>query len=305
MALKIWSDRVNRLIESSDAFREASLSVSRSLHSELLKQGEDARELADVLHGKQLGHPLHAVLTDVTVSAWVLGTLFDMLAILPGTRNIRQSGNNLKALGTLSAVPTMLSGITDYSAIKQDAASYGAAHGLLNGVAFICYLLSTLAGWRGKTQTKLVFSVLGVSLVTLSSWLGGDLVYRQRVGVNHAPEDGPEEWTEVLAAKDLKAGELKRVELEDAAVLLYREGDEIFALNAVCSHAGGPLDEGKIVNQHCVECPWHQSVFDLHDGHVVHSPATVDQPRYEVAVRNNQIEIRRLPVEKITQAAEA
>jgi nitrite reductase/ring-hydroxylating ferredoxin subunit/uncharacterized membrane protein len=293
MAIQQWRRQFDQIIEGSQAFRDASLSVSRSLHEQVLKQGTDGREAADILHGKIIGHPLHPILTDITVSAWMLGTVFDVLALFSGSRAARQSGNNLKALGTASAVPTALAGITDYSTIKQDAATYGAAHGLLNGMAFTCYLLSTLAGWRGKTQTKLIFSLLGMGFATFSAWLGGDLVYRHRVGVNHTIETGPESWTAVLAADALKDGDIQRVEVEDAAILLYRDQGQIYAINAVCNHAGGPLDEGEFFKKHCIECPWHQSVFDLRDGQVVHGPATLNQPRYEVAVRDNQIEIRR------------
>ena len=293
MAIQQWRRQFDQIIEGSQAFRDASLSVSRSLHEQVLKQGADGREVADLLHGKHIGHPLHPILTDITVSAWMLGTAFDVLALFSGSRSARQSGNNFKALGTASAVPTALAGITDYSTIKQDAATYGAAHGLLNVMAFTCYLLSTLAGWRGKTQTKLVFSLLGMGFATFSAWLGGDLVYRHRVGVNHTIETGPESWTAVLAADALKDGDIQRVEVDDAAILLYRDQGQIYAINAVCNHAGGPLDEGKFFKQHCIECPWHQSVFDLRDGQVVHGPATMNQPRYEVVVRDGQIEIRR------------
>ena len=74
-------------------------------------------------------------------------------------------------------------------------------------------------------------------------------------------------------------------------VLLCREGDRIFAIGAVCSHAGGPLDQGKI-SRGCVQCPWHDSVFDLRDGRIVHGPATQPQPSFETRVSGGRVEIR-------------
>jgi len=42
-----------------------------------------------------------------------------------------------------------------------------------------------------------------------------------------------------------------------------------------------------------VSCPWHGSVFRLHDGEVTSGPAALPQPRYEVRVREGQLEVRR------------
>ncbi|MBZ0302599.1 MAG: Rieske (2Fe-2S) protein [Anaerolineae bacterium] len=78
---------------------------------------------------------------------------------------------------------------------------------------------------------------------------------------------------------------------ESIPVLLYREGEAIDAIGAVCSHAGGPLEDGSFADG-CVECPWHNSVFDLRDGHVVHGPATFDEPHYQVRIQDGQIEVR-------------
>jgi len=81
------------------------------------------------------------------------------------------------------------------------------------------------------------------------------------------------------------------VEVDGGPVLLYRDGDAISAIGAVCSHAGGPLEEGKFENG-CVECPWHHSVFNLRTGKVVHGPATHAQPAYEARLFQGQIEVR-------------
>jgi nitrite reductase/ring-hydroxylating ferredoxin subunit len=74
-------------------------------------------------------------------------------------------------------------------------------------------------------------------------------------------------------------------------VLLYRYGGTVYAISAVCSHAGGPLEEGQF-DGFCVQCPWHDSVYDLRDGSVVHGPATFNQPAYRARIYNGQIEIR-------------
>ena len=62
---------------------------------------------------------------------------------------------------------------------------------------------------------------------------------------------------------------------------------EVFAMDAVCSHEGGPLDEGTLEGYN-LTCPWHFAVFDVHDGKV--SDTTVwakNQTSYPVKVDEN------------------
>ena len=50
----------------------------------------------------------------------------------------------------------------------------------------------------------------------------------------------------------------------------------------VCAHAGGPMAEGTVTPDGCLECPWHGSRFRLSDGRLRRGPAVYDQPAYEV-----------------------
>jgi nitrite reductase/ring-hydroxylating ferredoxin subunit len=76
-------------------------------------------------------------------------------------------------------------------------------------------------------------------------------------------------------------------------VVLLRQGLQFYAISATCPHAGGPLDEGTLTGD-IVQCPWHGSRFCMRDGHVVTGPATVNAPRYDVCVRNGQVEVKRI-----------
>jgi nitrite reductase/ring-hydroxylating ferredoxin subunit len=129
--------------------------------------------------------------------------------------------------------------------------------------------------------------------MTASAWLGGELVYRRRVGVNHAQiKAEPTEWTPVMSAEDLEAeGVPQRVEVDGYPLLLYRYEGELHAIDAVCAHAGGPLDEGSFDGP-CVTCPWHQSVYDIRNGHVVHGPSTYSQPYYETRIQDGEVYVR-------------
>jgi NADPH-dependent 2,4-dienoyl-CoA reductase/sulfur reductase-like enzyme/nitrite reductase/ring-hydroxylating ferredoxin subunit len=71
------------------------------------------------------------------------------------------------------------------------------------------------------------------------------------------------------------------------AVLVARHGDELFAIAATCTHYGGPLAKGLMVD--CtVRCPWHHARFDLRTGEAIAAPALNDVARYNIEKRGNR-----------------
>jgi nitrite reductase/ring-hydroxylating ferredoxin subunit len=66
---------------------------------------------------------------------------------------------------------------------------------------------------------------------------------------------------------DIKEGGLLGVELEGNRIVLVRVNGQVFAIDAVCSHKGAPLEEGKLEGFN-LTCPWHYAVFDVRNGKV-------------------------------------
>ena len=283
---------VDEALDRMQPALETGAELSGVIHRAVLSGGEPARQVADVLHGTWLGHPLHPVLTDVTIGSWIMGAIFDAVGAIGDDDFARRMGDRLTAIGTATAVPTAVTGVTDYSTAPKPSLGTATVHGALNTIGLGLYLLSLRDRNQGRRRRGLAFSTLALGVTSASAWLGGHLVYRHRVGVDHAERfDGPEEWTAILDDAELAERKPRCAEWNDKKVLLYREAGEIYAIGTICSHAGGPLHQGEIDGPF-VECPWHHSVFDMRDGSIKHGPATQPQATFDARVRDGRIEIR-------------
>jgi nitrite reductase/ring-hydroxylating ferredoxin subunit/uncharacterized membrane protein len=246
--------------------------------------------LKDLLSGTRLGHPLHPMLTDIPIGTLASASLLDLLAEERG----EQAADLLVALGLLSALPTIAAGAADWSDSYGPDQRVGAVHAVANAVGLGLYGWSLRARRRGDRRAATALGMAGMSTMAVGGYLGGYLSHSRGVGVNNAfYQHQPEDWTAVLDEAQLPEGTPTRAIAGDATVLLYRSDGHIHAINSRCTHAGGPLDEGDVDAAACtVKCPWHQSVFRLEDGSVVHGPASVPQAAYDTRIQGGQIEIR-------------
>ena len=102
------------------------------------------------------------------------------------------------------------------------------------------------------------------------------------------------EYEKVANKQDLHEGGLLKVEPGGKRVVLSMVNGKVYAIDAVCSHEGGPLEEGTLEGYE-VECPWHGSKFDVRTGEVRNPPAEIPQSVYEVKVEDNDILVRKKP----------
>jgi NADPH-dependent 2,4-dienoyl-CoA reductase/sulfur reductase-like enzyme/nitrite reductase/ring-hydroxylating ferredoxin subunit len=88
---------------------------------------------------------------------------------------------------------------------------------------------------------------------------------------DHAKRTGPD-LTRGIALADFDDGGKLAGHVADDEILLVRRGTEVFAVGGRCTHYGGPLVEGLVVDD-TVRCPWHHACFDLRTGAALRAPA--------------------------------
>lgn len=90
---------------------------------------------------------------------------------------------------------------------------------------------------------------------------------------------------------DIPPGRVKVVEVGDEEVALCNVDGQILAVANVCSHDGGPLGEGTLldVGEVQIECPRHGARFDVRTGEVRSLPAMVPIPAYRVQVQGDDV----------------
>lgn len=257
--------------------------VQRAVRALPLGAGRDA------LHGRWLGHPLHPILVQVPVGAWTSAALLDLL---PGRR---RSAGVLVALGLAGAGPAAAAGWVDWAELHRDQQRVGFVHAVANATAVVLYTGSLSARLRGRSLRGKWLGFLGLTVASAGGALGGHLAYRQAAGANHAeqvPHLVGSGWHDLGAVGDFPIGRAVRRVLGDVPVLVVRENeDTVHALAEHCSHLGGPLSEGHLEDG-CVRCPWHGSLFRLSDGWNLEGPATAPQPAFEVQLSAGRVRVR-------------
>ena len=99
------------------------------------------------------------------------------------------------------------------------------------------------------------------------------------------------EWVKVARAADVvEDGRAKVVEANGQRLALARVGGQVYAVQDLCTHDGGPLGEGEVVGDQ-IECPRHGARFDVKTGRAVTLPAVVPVKTFPVKVEGEEISV--------------
>jgi nitrite reductase/ring-hydroxylating ferredoxin subunit/uncharacterized membrane protein len=282
--LAAWLDRLGWLRTLSD-WLTAVLGPVRERHQDNL--------VLELMHGgRWVGHPLHPALSDLPIGLWAGVIVLDAADRDPAPRRGIDAAGLLSAAGILAAGATALTGLNDWTVSNDQDRRVGLFHGLLNTVALglQCASLGTrMAGHRGTARA---LGAASLTVTAAAGYLGGHLVFTKGVMVSRvAWATGPRRWTRALQEADLPDDSPTAVVVEGRQIMLYRHRGSLYAIDNICSHAGGLLSRGPVADL-TVTCPLHGSRFGLADGCVSRGPASQPQPVLPTRIRNGWIEVR-------------
>jgi nitrite reductase/ring-hydroxylating ferredoxin subunit/uncharacterized membrane protein len=223
------------------------------------------------------------------------GWMFGLAGALLGKRDLSLVSRYLIPTGVAAGVAAAVPGVLDYAGrVPPDssAKARAARHGILNSSALLLFTAGWLAARRSRgAALPLALQGLGAAALSVGGWMGGTLVYRNQIGVDHRFANKGK-WEEEerqhagpyalqSAAAGLGVNQMRLVHAGEGRIAVGRTENGYAAFDDRCTHRGGPLSDGVMI---CgtVQCPWHGSQFDVTTGDVKCGPATEPIATYEI-----------------------
>jgi uncharacterized membrane protein/nitrite reductase/ring-hydroxylating ferredoxin subunit len=251
------------------------------------------------------GHPIHPALIPFPFAFLSGGFAFDLLGRLLERQAWWTTGAYLTLAGIGTALLAAVPGFIDYFYTvppKSSGKRRATKHMLVNLSAVILFS----AAWtiRGHAEaapgtTILVLEAIGLILLTAGGWMGGVLVNRNQIGVDHRYAQAGK-WKEetihpktgqtvaVARGDELKVNQMKLLHVNGLRVVLARTESGYVAFDDRCTHRGGSLAGGVMIAG-VVQCPWHGSQFDCRGGAVKAGPADEPIATYPVREQDGKV----------------
>lgn len=252
------------------------------------------------------GHPIHPALIPFPFAFLVGAFAFHLAGLLLESASLSTTGSHLAIAGIVMGLVAAVPGIIDYF-YRVPPMSTGRTrarrHGLLNASAIIVF---ATAWWlRASLDAPAAFPLglegIAVVMLGIAGWMGGTLVSRNQIGVDHRYAEAgkwreqtvdvrPGEPVRVATTGELKENQIKLLHVKGRRIVLARTTSGLAAFDDRCPHRGGSLADGMTA---CgiVQCPWHGSQFDVHTGQVRAGPATDSITTYPVEERDGEIRL--------------
>jgi uncharacterized membrane protein len=145
--------------------------------------------VATVLRGNEwLGHPLHPVVVAWPIGAWIVGAWYDVRSAVTNDARDEHAADAALRVGAVGGLAAATTGLVQYVDAHREARREAAVHAALNNYALAVYLTSLAMRRRGRRSAGRKLAAVGLGMVSLSGWLGGDIAFRHGVGVTGIPE---------------------------------------------------------------------------------------------------------------------
>jgi uncharacterized membrane protein len=135
-----------------------------------------------------MGHPIHPILVPFPIGLLTTSVIFDVVHLFTGEPRWAEISFWMIAVGVAGGLLAAVFGLIDWLAIPSGtrAKAIGLGHGLSNVLMVALFSVGWLlrSGDPGDPGVlPIVLSFLGVGLVSLGGYLGGELVFRMGIGV--------------------------------------------------------------------------------------------------------------------------
>jgi uncharacterized membrane protein/nitrite reductase/ring-hydroxylating ferredoxin subunit len=251
------------------------------------------------------GHPIHPALIPFPFAFLYGAFLFDVAARLAERPSWWTTGAYLSLVGIVAALLAAVPGFIDYFNTvppKSSGKRRATRHMLANLTAVVLFAAAWIVREHPETMpgvTVLTLEATAVVLLTVGGWMGGVLVSRNQISVDHRYaqagkwkeekiEHKPGQPVVVAETNELKVDQMKLLRINGRRLVLARTQGGYVAFDDRCTHRGGSLAGGVMIAG-VVQCPWHGSQFDCRSGVVKAGPAAEAIATYVVTEREGSI----------------
>ena len=256
-------------------------------------------------------HPVHPALIPFPLAFLYGALIFDVLGVFTHDASFWATGRYLAIAGVAAGVIAAVPGFIDYvytvpphSSGKKRATRHMLV--MLGAMGVVALGLLLRAGTVGAPGMEiLALEAVAAVLLTVGGWMGGTLVGRNMISVDHRHAEAGK-WKEetiaaegsgrvrVASADELKVDQMKLLRIDGKRIVVARSESGWVAFDDRCTHRGGSLADGVMI---CgtVQCLWHGSQFDCGTGAVKAGPAEKPIATYAVEEADGAVYLR-LPV---------
>jgi nitrite reductase/ring-hydroxylating ferredoxin subunit/uncharacterized membrane protein len=253
------------------------------------------------------GHPIHPALIPFPFAFLYGAFFFDIAGVLLDRAGLWTTGGYLALAGVLLGLAAAVPGVIDYF-FTVPPNSTGQTRARKHALANVTALALFATAWWLRSGAdaapgpiSLTLEAVGLVALTVGGWMGGTLVARNQISVDHRYA-GAGRWREQRV--EVRAGQplvLRRPDaLENDHLMLLHAGGRRLVLGRTeegfvafddhCTHRGAALADGVMI---CgtVQCPWHGSQFDVRTGAVRAGPAQAPIAAYRVEEDGDELRI--------------